>query len=180
MTKIRKGMTLSEIMLAVSILAIAFIPIIGVISSSLKATEKDDNRIKAMLLCQEKLGVALQFPFEFFTPVFSPYNDSYESPNANGKLTLVLGSETIKHVTYTSTLTVASETVTFAVPVVDFTQKPFDSLEDPNGWIKREDITVHDMVKRYTVTVTWRDPGDNPASDPKFYTLSVLKANIQR
>ncbi len=180
MIRIKKGMTLNEIMLAVVILAVAFIPIIGVISSSLRATEKDDHIIKGMQLCQEKLGIALQFPFDFFVPNNSPFNGSYESPNANGKLILTLGNQQIKHITYNSVLTVATETVNFSVPVVDFSVKPHNSCDNAASWIHTENTTVHNMVKRYTVTVTWREPGDDPAADPKFYTLSVLKANVQR
>jgi len=57
------GMTLTEVMLAMALLASAFIPIIGVMGTSIKATDKDDRTIKAVNLCQEKLNRALQFPF---------------------------------------------------------------------------------------------------------------------
>ena len=177
---IKKGMTLNEIMLAVVILAVAFIPIVGVISSSMKATEKDEHIIKAMQLCQEKLNIALQFPFEFFSPTNNPFDSTFESPNVNGRLSLVLGDQQIKSITYNSTMTVATETVRFSVPVVDFSRKPHDSCNNPSSWINTETVIVNDMVKRYTVTVRWQEPGDNPASRQKFYTLSVLKANVQR
>ena len=178
MIKRKKGMTLNEIMLAVVILAIAFIPIVGVISSSMKATEKDERIIKAMELCQGKLSIALQFPFDFFDP--GDYNTNQTSNNTDHQLVLKLEPETIKSITYTPTLTVASETVNFTVPVVNFTKKPHDSCNNPQDWITVEPITVQDMVKRYTVTITWSEPGDDPIASPKFYTLSVLKANVQR
>ena len=49
------GMTLTEVMLAMALLASAFIPIIGVMGTSIKATDKDDRTIKAVNLCREKL-----------------------------------------------------------------------------------------------------------------------------
>lgn len=177
MKRTNKGMTLNEIMLAMVILALAFIPIVGAISSSMKATEKDDHIIKAMELCQEKLGIAVQFPFDFFSP--GTYNTKQESPNTGGhRLILNLGEENFR-INYTSSLEVTAENVSFNVPMVDFTQKPED-YSNPGNWIHTENVTINDMVKRYTVTVTWKEPGDAPSVPLKFYKLSVLKANVKR
>ena len=173
----KKGMTLNEIMVAVIILALSFIPIIGVITSAMNTTEKDDHIIKAMSLCQEKLNAALQFPFDGI-PI-GTYNATIFSQNTDYPLNVVLGAEDFR-IQYISTLTVASETVTFRVPMFDFTQKSLFP-DDSKKWATTRTQVLNNMVKRYTVTVNWEEKESLPGVGTKrFYTLSALKANVRR
>ncbi len=196
----KKGMTLNEIMLAVVILAVSFIPIMGVLTSSFKTTEKDDHTIKGMQLCQEKLALVLQFPYDYFND--GTYEKSIDSPaNADGlSLHLVLGDENFR-IHYHSSLKVETKNVTFTnVPVFDFTEMipnanstatyPYDFSVLPNAnAVNRINKTVSGKVKEYTITVKWHETGHQNiggapegSSDPteRFYTLSVLKADTRK
>ena len=64
--KSRKAVTLMEILLACVLMAGAFIPIMALMSSSIKATEQDENNQRAVMLCQEKLNMVLQMPYSTF------------------------------------------------------------------------------------------------------------------
>lgn len=58
-----RGISLVELVLAVTILAVSFLPVIGVMGTSIKATAKDELVVKAIHLAQTRMNVALQFPF---------------------------------------------------------------------------------------------------------------------
>lgn len=177
----KKAMTLNEIMVALVVLATAFIPIIGVLSSSYKVTEKDDHIIKGMQLCQEKLGIAIQFPYEFFTP--GNYNTQQVSPNTTNQLKLKLGKEKLGKIEFTSTLTVQQPDITFHnVPVFDYTNKPATvNWSNASSWVNIiPNVSANGMVKKYIVRVTWTEKGNNNQSIDKFYQLSTLKANVRR
>ncbi len=175
----RKGMTLTEVMLAMALLASAFIPIIGVMGTSIKATDKDDRTIKAVNLCQEKLNRALQFPFESIAP--GTYGGAVAkiltSNVAAGAISLTLGPETIDGVSFTSQLVVTDIPGVFSVPTYD----PFAKGNQPNtpanwGWVDRN-IPYSNLYHRYVLTVTWQDKG---VKTGKFYTLASHKAKIRR
>ena len=179
--KIKNGFTLTEIMLACVLMAFAFLPIMGVMSSSIKATEKDESTQKAVALCQEKLNMCLQMPFEDM-PLGShggDTNKSLSSKNTTNQLILKLGPETFDGVVYKSKLEVVKERVTFSVPTCDFALKGDEkNKNNPSAWgWTYPTYTFDDMVKRYTVTVVWRDKGGKV---DKNYTLSSLKADIRK
>lgn len=187
----KKAFTLNEVMLAVVIIAVTFIPIVGVLTSSFKTTEKDDHIIKAMQLCQEKLGTAVQFPFGFFAR--GTYNTTQTSANSddpsdpsNKPLKLVLGEEEdefLKKVKFSSTLVVEEPTMSFNnVPVFDFTglgDNP-NYGSDPSAFVTPTNRDITGMVKRYTVTVTWEEKEKNATGNSRFYTLSTLKVDVRR
>ena len=176
MIRIKKcGMTLNEIMLAVTILALSFIPIIGVISSAMRTTEKDDHIIKGISLCQEKLSAALQLPFDMLPP--DTYNTELKSDNGDLSINVKLGNE-IFRIPYYSELTVTNEVVKYKVPMCDFTKK-FKEPNNPAAWMTLKNVEIKNMVKRYTVTVRWSEKEGDPA-EQRFYTLSALKANVRR
>ena len=168
-------MTLNEIMLAVVILALAFIPIIGVISSAMRTTEKDDHIIKGISLCQEKLSAALQLPFDMLAP--DTYNAELKSDNGDLSINVKLGNENFR-IPYYSELTVTNETVKFQVPMCDYTKRALEP-SNPATWMSLKNVEIKNMVKRYTVTVKWSEKEGDPA-EQRFYTLSALKANVRR
>ena len=187
----KKAFTLNEVMLAVVIIAVTFIPIVGVLTSSFKTTEKDDHIIKAMQLCQEKLGTAVQFPFSHFDAgTYNTTQTTTGDPNDpnNKPLTLILGPETdafLSRVNFSSTLVVEEPAMSFNnVPVFDFTQlgdAPNYTTACPAECVTRVSRDITHMVKRYTVTVTWNEKETNATTgNSRFYTLSTLKVDVRR
>ncbi len=178
-TNKKTGLTLTEVMLAMALLASAFIPIVGVMGTSIKATEKDDRTIKAVNLCQEKLNRALQFPFESIAAGThgGATAKTLKTSGSAGAITLVLGPEKIDGIDFTSQLVISDVPGTFRVPTYD----PFAKGENPNqpnnwGWATRN-IAYSNLYHKYVMTVTWKDKG---SAAVKFYTLASHKAKIRR
>ncbi len=177
MINTKKGMTLNEILLAVSILALSFIPIIAVISSSIRTTEKDDHIIKGISLCQEKLSAVLQFPYDKIPE--GTYNADITNDNGDLSITIKLGNENFR-IPYYSELKVTNETVKYKVPMCDFTKRAIKP-SSPGEWMSSKNVEIKNMVKRYTVTVRWNEKeGESDEQKKRFYTLSALKANVRR
>lgn len=185
--KSKKAVTLVEILLACVLMAGAFLPIMGLMTSSIKITEQDENTQRAVRLCQDKLNMALQMPYKKM--LAKKYSDEIikSSETGSDKIELKLGKETIEGIEYVSELDVQMETVDFTVPTCNFELKGRDyelwklkkkTHPNPSNWGTWEVITykVSDKVKRYTVTVKWKDKGKD---NEKFYTLSSLKADIR-
>lgn len=165
-----QGVTLTEIMLAVVILALSFLPIIGVMGASVKATTKEDSLNRAMNLCQEKLNTSLQFPFHHFDLNLGV---EISSTIATPGLTLTLGDETIEGVTYTSSLTVSDRPGSFLIPVRNL---DVGNPDDPKTWTFT-DTTVNysNLVHAHKLKVAWKNKGD---PNEKFYTLVTFRAKL--
>lgn len=56
-------MSLIELVLAVTILAVSFLPVIGVMGTTIKGTTRDELLVKAIHLGQTRMNVVMQFPF---------------------------------------------------------------------------------------------------------------------
>ena len=172
--KSKKAVTLVEILLAIVLMAGAFLPIMGVMTSSIKATEQDECTQRAVMLCQEKLNAVLQMPFDKFSADSKPITGKYES----NEIIASFGQDLIEGTPYSSILLVEPYEVTYNVPTCDFTKKGDPEYrENPKLWGFHDvSYTVTDRVKRFTVTVTWKDKG---RTNEKFYTLSSLKADVR-
>jgi Tfp pilus assembly protein PilV len=173
--KTKKAVTLVEILLAVVLMAGAFLPIMGLMTSSIKVTEQDENTQRAVMLCQEKLNAVLQMPFDKFSVNSKPIvSGTYN----NNEIVASFGAQIIDGVTYTSSLLVEQYNVSFNVPTCDFTRKGDSRYKnDPSQWgFNVIQCDASDKVKRFTVTVNWQDKGKD---NQKFYTLSSLKADIR-
>lgn len=191
----RKGMTLTEIMLAMALLASAFIPIIGVMGSSIKSTDKDDRTIRAVNLCQDKINRALQFPFGILEPApnanvtrggdVALATFTSDTGAATSSIILTLGRENLNGFEVTSELIVEDVPGTFNVPTFDDAAKYTDErvasetgvAKNPAnwGWVSQA-LQYAGLYYRYTVTVRWRDKGSNVE---QFYTLVSNKARIR-
>ena len=179
--KLKKAVTLPEILLATFILAAALLPVIGVMSTSLNATTQDENTQKAVQICQNKLNIALQMPFDTF-------DIGAATNKTSNNIVFDLSPITEKGVTYTPTMTVEAVTVVYNVPTCDFNEKEQDKhqheldsnhIVDPNNWGWNDvPYTVNGKVKRYIMNVSWQDVG-GPGRPTKTYTLSTLKADIR-
>ncbi|HEY9068899.1 MAG TPA: prepilin-type N-terminal cleavage/methylation domain-containing protein [Candidatus Ozemobacteraceae bacterium] len=167
----RRGVTLTEIMIAMFIIAISFMPIMGALGTSVKATVKEDTVVRAMNLCQEKLNTSLQFPFAFFVPFLGTPIDA---PIATPGISLPLGPETIEGVTYTSVLTVTDRPGTFRVPVRNL---DVGNPADPKTWtFTNRNIAYNGLVHTYSLTVSWINKGE---TEPRFYTLVTFRADLR-
>lgn len=173
----KKAMTLAEILLACVLMALAFLPIMGLMTSSIKITEQDENTQRAVRLCQEKINIVMQMPYSTFNEGSRLNSGNY----SNKDIKLVLGDEVFEGITYNTTLIVESYKVTYHVPTCDFSLKGADTHKaspNPNNW-GWTDLTyeVDNKVKRYTVTVKWKD---HAKEKEKEYTLSTLKADLRK
>jgi len=180
------GMTLTEIMLAMALLASAFIPIMGVLGTSMKATDKDDRTIKAVNICIEKMNRALQFPFGVLEPVppattrtiGGVASQTVFSDVTTNAIALHLGPDTISGMPVTSELIIQDLPGVFMVPTFDDTAK----LDNPNNpalwnWTAPQAQAYSGVHYKYTLTVRWRDKG---SEEEKFYTLTSSKAKVRR
>lgn len=178
----KKGVTLVEILLACILMAGAFLPVMGVMSSSYKVTDKDVSTQTGVAVCQEKLNKILQFPYDKF-PESEAIIGEYKSGNDDNSVVLRLGdgeyAENINGVKYVTTLKVAYESATFHnVYLCDFNVKASDPTH-PDKWFKKYEFEIAantHRIKRYTVTTTWTDRG---GKNPKTYSLSALKTDIR-
>lgn len=179
--KLKLGVTLIEILMAVGFLAMAFIPIIGLLGSSVKITDKDQSNILAMNLCQEKLNTALQFEFGAFNSWLG--NELTGIEIATGTLVLNLNSATHNGVTYNFKLKVEDREGSFTVASRDFTAESGGGATPVASWefLAATKYPYKGLVHRYTMTVEWKDKGK--ATDKKAivknYTLVTFKAKLK-
>ena len=121
-----KGITLTEILIALLILATAFIPIIGVMSGGIKGTQKDETVLKAVQLSQQALSTALQIPFNDLVAnkgagggpwTFGTADSTFDY--ATGSLNLRLGKVTVGNIDHTLTLTIDDVPFVFTLDTHD-------------------------------------------------------------
>ncbi len=183
----KRGFNLTEIMLAMTILAAAFIPIIGVMGNSVKITDKDNRTILAVNLCQQKLNKALQFPFGELEPApggtrsYGLASQTLRTKDPNSNLSLLLTPkeelEGLPGVFFSATLKVEDIPIGFTVPTYDtFEKAKFPNT--PGNW-KFVTLTknLSGVFSKYTVSVSWNDAGRN---EVKNYTLVSFKARTRQ
>jgi prepilin-type N-terminal cleavage/methylation domain-containing protein len=188
--KTKSGMTLTEIILAMALLAIAFIPIMGVLGTSIKATEKDNKTIRAVNICQKKMNKALQFKYEGLKASSTAsivYGATKEftrrSASGTNSISITLGPGKDDEAGFHSILSIENLPITFSIPTYDpskrYTHNSDGSTSEVSpsswGWVNNT-VNIPNMYQKYTVTVKWRDPGMNK---DKFYTLVSYKANLR-
>lgn len=167
-----KGVTLTEILLAVFIMAMAFIPIVGVMGTSMRFTMKENSTITAMNIAQDKLDTALNFEFDFFD-ANNHLDSGWITTNLqSGNLELALATQTIAGVDYFSQLKVEDRPGSFTVPV-----RSFDDIHDMSTWkFATSTIDYTGLVHRYTLKVKWKDRGED---SEKFYRLVTFRAKLR-
>jgi hypothetical protein len=179
----RQGITLAEILMAAGFLAMAFIPIMGLLTSSIKITDKDQGNIIAMNLCQEKLNTALQFEFGHFNSWLG--SQITNTKTASGSIELDLHPVTINGMTFNFKLLVSDRPGFFTLRSRNFEAEASNAVDD---WVfEPEPTTVSytNLVHRYRMTVEWSDRANakakrDGAAVVKDYTLVTFKANINR
>lgn len=175
------GVTLIEILMAVGFLAMAFIPIMGLLGSSVKITDKDQSNILAMNLCQEKLNTALQFEFGAFNAWLG--NELTDINISSGTLTLSLKPVIQNGVTFNFKLKVEDREGSFTVASRDFSAESGGGTTPTASWkfIKAAKYSYKGLVHRYTMTVQWKDKGktNDKKAIIKDYTLVTFKAKLK-
>lgn len=178
----RKGITLTEILMAVGFLAMAFIPIMALLSSSLTITDKDQANIIAMNLCQEKLNTALQFKFGHFNSWMG--SEVTNTDTKDGNLVLDLKDTEINSIPFTFHFQVTDRPGVFTLMSRDFESETVSEEHNPANWKFEESpttINYKNLVHRYKMTVKWQDRGKAGMSGTiKDYSLVTFKADINR
>lgn len=183
-----KGITLTEILIALLILATAFIPIIGVMSGSIKGTQKDETVLKAVQLSQQALSTALQIPFNDLVAnkgagggpwTFGTADSTFDY--ATGSLNLRLGKVTVGNIDHTLTLTIDDVPFVFTLDTHDPMARN-TAPADPSSWgwqetsVPRTD-TQAGLYHRYTLTNTWTEKGLTDGNQ-RIYRLISYKARL--
>lgn len=179
----RRAFSLIEIMIAMAIIAFAFMPIIGAMSTSMRGTMKDEKVVQAMNMAQTSLNAALQFPFDAL-PAYSrslggPANGPWSfggtaQPNfsyATSSLALRLGQIG----DFTVDLRIFDEQVTFVVPQYSAASRSVDIASNPANWswTNYTSPTMQGVYHKYVLTVSWLDQNGT-----KTYRLASFKARL--
>lgn len=180
------GITLLELMIAMFILAIAFIPVIASLGSSLSGTEKDDRSITGLQLAQSALAAAIQFPFSDL-PTFAgggtgPWEiggdvDPIQYPSSPGANEMVMRVGRIKvfKTTYKLLLTIEDVPLTLHFRTYDITKKDkFPTTPSGWGWTDSS-FAVQQVHHRYTMAATWTEPDGKT----KFCSLVSYKSDLK-
>lgn len=180
-TNAKSGITLTEIMLATILMAVAILPIVGVFSQGHKMTQKDMRRIDAIHVAESSMNKLLKLPFDQVPT--GTHNSNLAAASGTVPLGNISGTGVA---TYTVQLVVSDYPITFAYHPVDLN----DSSYDPNNsetWKflgEATDGAVFDgsdkyhpiMVKQYDLTVSWTEPNN---VQPPPVEVSTLKANLE-
>ena len=184
----RKGVTLSEIMLALFIISAAFLPIMGAMSTGVRGTQKDETVLRGVQLAQKTLNIALQIPFKDLVNnrgggTGSPWSfgtAGTEFSYATGTLNLRLGKVLEGPLEYTLNLEIRDVPFFFTLSVHDPMARSI-ATETPAAWGWQGGVRVprtgemKDLYHRYALTATWVDR-DNKESPKRIYRIVSYKA----
>lgn len=173
----KHGINLTEIMIAMFIVAVSFLPVIGTLGTSIKATGKEDDLNRAMNLCQSKLNTALTLPFDYFaTNELLGVGEIGSTISPGSGEDLMLGSEMINGVTFRSTLQVTAPVGSFTVPELNFDATDYDD-EDHSTWsFVPKQVSYEGLVHLYVMKVHWISKGE---TQERFYTLATYRAKLR-
>lgn len=180
------GITLLELMIAMFILAVAFIPVIASLGSSLSGTEKDERSITSLQLAQSALAAAIQFPFSAL-PTFAgggngPWTIGGDvnviqyptSPGVN-EMVMRVGRIKVFKTTYKLLLTIEDVPLTFKFKTYNITEKDkFPTTPSSWGWANSS-FSVQQVHHRYTMTAEWTEPDGKT----KFCSLVSYKSDLK-
>ncbi len=186
-----KGVTLTEIMLALFILSAAFLPIMGVMSTGIRGTQKDEAILRGVQLAQQTLNTALQLPFGDLVANRGgggngPWSFGVagsEFSYATGSLNLRLGKILEGTREYTLTLEIRDEPFVFNLSVHNPMARSVAS-DTPSQWSWQADVKVPrvgeqtGLYHRYELTANWFDRGMTDGTQ-RTYRLVSYKARLQ-
>lgn len=186
-TKKLNGFSLIEMVLAVAILAISFLPIIGTLGGSVKGTQHDEQLGKGYLLADNSLKTALQFQFLELPKLKSgdppgggPWawtaSAAQNLSSQNGNLVLPVGTVTQGRYSYLVSLTITDVGAQFSVPAYTPADKA-NATNTPSswGWTTLTSPNYNEVFHQYVLTVKWVDG----RGKDQFYTLVGYKAKLE-
>ncbi len=159
----RRGLTLTEILLATMIMAFAMLPTLGILGRGHLGTKQDFRRIEAIHFAETTMNEALKLPYRQL-PVG---NHTSTLTSASGSVPL--GSlVSAQGYTFDAALSVTNFPVTFSYQPVDLNRADFD-FNNPALWqflASTSTSGVFDgggpkrpiLMKHLRVTVSWAEP----------------------
>ncbi|MFZ2957988.1 MAG: hypothetical protein WA705_13955 [Candidatus Ozemobacteraceae bacterium] len=178
----RAGMNLTEIVLGIVILAMAFVPIMNIMGEAIKASRKDDRIKRAMSIAQTKLNAAVQFPFNDIVlnnggalstgdSRFFGGTTSWSYATNSGHLNLSLGLEG----DYQCSLIIADVNVFFDYQLYDpASHSAFPGTPSGWNWTAFTCPAYSNIFHMYTLIVRWGDL----VPDDHFYSLVTFKGRL--
>ncbi len=191
-------MSLIELVLAVTILAVSFLPVIGVMGTTIKGTTRDELLVKAIHLGQTRMNVVMQFPYHGIVdlggggagPTWTFGTGATQWQIATNTLVLRLGpvkdDDTLNsdpsygaH-SFRTELTVADEPLQFSV-VQNYNagQRAANPTVPANwGWSTLNNSPAarfSGVMQRYTLIVRWVDDENKN----RFYSLVAFKVRYR-
>lgn len=186
----RQGVTLTEIMLALFILSAAFIPIIAVMSTGIRGTQKDETILRGVQLAQKTLNTALQLPFGDLVAnrggggagpwVFGSAGEEFNY--ATGSMNLKLGKVLEGTLEYTLVLEISDVPFNFSLSVHNPMSRN-NASDTPLEWGWQKNVRVPrvgdqtGLYHRYVLTATWFDRGLSDGLQ-RTYRLVSSKARL--
>ena len=187
-----RGITLTELVLAMAVLAFTFIPIMGALTTSIKGTMKDERVVQAINLAQTSLNTALQFPFDELAshsravlggPASGPWTfggtaqPAFQYPVTPGVNGLILRLGQVG--TFTVDLAITDEPVQFTIQTYSPASRAADTTNDPTTWnwsllTNYPTPAMTGVYHRYVLTVAWQDR----QVATKTYCLASFKAKL--
>ncbi|MBF0408293.1 MAG: hypothetical protein HQM10_13165 [Candidatus Riflebacteria bacterium] len=149
--RLRTAVTLTEIIFATVIMALAILPISSLIAFGAKITNKDYRLIEATQILERTGNSLFQEPF-LDIPVGS--YESYSTP------TVVLGMIKGKHADYKVKVVCSIIDVNFKANMVLVQNSGFTESAPRNSDFESsaKTLSYEDLVKQITVEVTWSEP----------------------
>jgi hypothetical protein len=187
----RKGVTLTEIMLALFILSAAFLPIIGVMSTGIRGTQKDETILRGVQLAQKTLNTALQLPFGDLVAnrggggngPWTFGSAGAEFRYATGSTELCLGKVLEGTLEYTLVLEISDVPFIFNLSVHNPMARN-NASDSPALWGWQTNVKVprvgeqSGLYHRYALTANWFDRGATEGTQ-RTYRLVSYKARLQ-
>jgi Tfp pilus assembly protein PilV len=156
-TKKKTGVTLLEIIFATTILAMALLPIAGIMGQGLKATSKDYRMLEGIQLLESNAQAVLKSAFDGI-PVGN--NQTTLSAAVLATAPLRLGTVSGKHgTTYNASLDCQTVAVSFSArPVKVYAANFVATCPVAAHFEDTRSYSFGNLVKRITLRVQWQEP----------------------
>lgn len=149
----KSGLSLLEVLFATGILAVAMIPIAGVMGYGIRGTQRDSRQIRAMQICQARLNQVMKANFNDV-----PLGSNTANIIVDGQTIVNLENETLDGTTYSTSLEVTNIGVEFSYRSINL-NNPSYNPDDPSTYEFLRDasrLTINNnAARRVTIRVSW-------------------------
>ncbi|MBF0407620.1 MAG: prepilin-type N-terminal cleavage/methylation domain-containing protein [Candidatus Riflebacteria bacterium] len=167
-----KGVSLIEILIAALILALASLPIAGMIGFGHAGTQKDHRYTNAIQILDETMNRIAGLPYKKLFDLSTAGKVTLKDDT----LTLDLGSVSRSGYAYTVTATLERKTLDFSYRRIDLQASPNYDPTKPLTWIFEnsvKNLNVSDKIIGIYVVVSWTEPGSTLSKQIDALTYSV-------